>query len=92
MKWFYKTFETKPLEVCAACGVVFDPAKVESCDPWNHLCYEHRKPHIDTERRRKVVVEWANRNWTKLEKQATKENSEDEDGHWDCAPYVNWRL
>ena len=75
MNWFRKN-----LSCCAACGNIFDPSKVESCEPWDHLCYEHRKPHIDMERRRKMVVEWANRNWLKLEEQATKEVSAQQAG------------
>jgi hypothetical protein len=36
------------------------------------LCLEHRMPRAALERRKKKVVDWAFRNWEKLEEEALK--------------------
>lgn len=73
MHWFRKQAHYK---ICISCGTLFDPTKIESCEPWDDLCYEHRKSHIETARRKCLVIDWANKNWAKLEEQALKERAE----------------
>lgn len=64
----------KPFSVCADCGVHFEPlSKSSSQHEWAHLCRRCREPHVELRRRRDRVVEWARRNWQKLEAQVAEE-------------------
>lgn len=57
---------------CKTCGNVFDPIGIEK--RWADLCYQCRKPVMERDRRKDVVISWAITNWEKLEPQALEEN------------------
>lgn len=63
----------KKYSVCKECKVHFDPAPSER---HAELCPAHRKPVVELEDRILLVVEWAKRNWEKLEPDALKEEAE----------------
>lgn len=68
MSWF-KREKCKPVSVCVACGVHFDP---RFDDRWPEYCFECRKPHKERQERLDLVCEWARANLDKLEPQAKK--------------------
>lgn len=67
-------FFCKKYTACQECRVHFEPAPQGTRHA--ELCPEHRKPVIEREDRILLVVEWAKRNWEKLEPRALKEEAE----------------
>lgn len=68
MSWF-KREKCRPVSVCAACRVHFEP---RPDDKWPMYCFECRKPHKERADRVGLVKEWAEANYEKLEPQAKK--------------------
>ena len=63
---------SKSYSVCQQCKVHFEPHKGRHPE----LCATHRDPVIHKEDRIARVMEWAERNWEKLEPEARKEAAE----------------
>jgi len=58
-------------DVCDVCGVYFLPVKTER--RWLHLCQPHRKEREAIDRRKDLVLAYAERHWEELEPEAIKE-------------------
>ena len=68
-------FNRKKQELCTCsrCGLVYDGRYVE--ERYRHLCPEHRKEPMESDRKKAEVRCWAERNWEKLYEQAKSENA-----------------
>jgi hypothetical protein len=82
--WFCK----KEYSVCVECEVHFetrlplsnsDEEQFEQKFHLHEFCLEHRRPRAALERRRQKVVDWAYRNWAKLEAEVLKEEETERD-------------
>ena len=68
-----KTKVVDELVTCSRCGVAYDARYVQ--EPYRHLCPEHRKEPMETDRKKSEVKRWAERNYEKLYEQAKSENA-----------------
>jgi len=65
-------FDRRKVRVCAECRCYFEP--LDGIDSrWSYLCETHAKPVRERFLRQDAVVEWAKRNWEKLEPELQKE-------------------
>ena len=80
MTWFQPKPSPVSVKFCTECGVCF---KVDPGKPWTTLCQPHREIRKKLDARKRVVEEWARRNWERLEEQAIADTRKAEEvgGH-----------
>lgn len=70
MNWFCKQ---EVIAYCQECGLAY---KKEHHGDFTEYCSIHRTPKLSLQRRKNIVISWAEMNWEKLEEQAVKETNE----------------
>lgn len=83
MKLWSRKPPPPPYRICSQCGVLFDPRRYEQ-ERFADLCEPHASDQRMLAHRRDPVMEYAYRNWEKLEKDSRK--------FWDEPPQTYERM